>query len=210
MNKLLVVLGSTIIIFIAVIGSVFYIWKPWIPEKYRDPLYCDELIGCIKEWDTCMNEYHYTGSDDRWLLLDSTVCECENNRCVETRIEMLYNQKTVCKGDARCLNGTVTNVIDGDTIEIDGVTVRLALVDAPEYGEEGYNESKLFVTDLCLGAPVVVDEDDGQNESYGRLVGVVYYNSKNLNAALVNYGFAEIDSRFCDVSEFADEEWTGC
>ena len=55
-----------------------------------------------------------------------------------------------------------------------------------------------------------MDEDDGQNESYDRIVAVIYCNGKNLNAELLANGFATIDERFCNVSEFANENWTGC
>lgn len=34
--------------------------------------------------------------------------------------------------------GKVTRIIDGDTLEVDGRRIRLALVDAPEINEPGY------------------------------------------------------------------------
>lgn len=36
-----------------------------------------------------------------------------------------------CSGSAGCYKGHITKVIDGDTIEIDGNSVRLVLVDTP-------------------------------------------------------------------------------
>lgn len=117
-----------------------------------------------------------------------------------------------CKGEAACYFDNVTRIVDGDTIETERGSIRLALVDAPEYNETGGNEAREFVLSICpVGSTVTVDEDDNQTGgSYGRTVGVVYCNGLNLNAELVENGFATIDERFCEVSEFADEEWTGC
>jgi len=51
------------------------------------------------------------------------------------------------------LNGTITRVIDGDTVDIsinEGITerIRLGLVDAPEYLQPGFFEAKNFVTQI--------------------------------------------------------------
>ncbi len=125
-------------------------------------------------------------------------------------------QKTyLCKGTARCYYAEVTKIIDGDTLEVDNVSIRLALVDAPEYDEEGGVEAAEFVMNICeKGSRVLIDEDDGQTEgSYDRLVAVVYCNNTNLNEALLINGHAFIDKRYCNISEFANEDWVkmyGC
>jgi len=117
-----------------------------------------------------------------------------------------------CKGDARCFEGIVTEVIDGDTLEIDSIRIRFALVDTPEYNQAGYSEAKDFISSMCpVGSAVIVDEDDNQAEgSGGRIVAAVYCNGKNLNEELVVRHLGIIDERFCGVSEFASEQWTGC
>jgi endonuclease YncB( thermonuclease family) len=122
------------------------------------------------------------------------------------------NQVSLCKGTARCFNGTVTKIVDGDTLEVDDVSIRLALIDAPEYNEVGGSEAREFALSICpIGSDALVDEDDNQTGgSYGRTVGVVYCNGNNINEELVKNGFAIIDTRFCSVSEFADEDWSGC
>ena len=43
----------------------------------------------------------------------------------------------------------VTYVVDGDTLDINDIRIRLSLVDTPERGEERYKEAKNFVKDLC-------------------------------------------------------------
>lgn len=114
-----------------------------------------------------------------------------------------------CMGSASCLTGTVTRVIDGDTIRVGEVTVRLTLVDTPERGEAGYSEATDFTTLLCpVGAEALVDQDDGQTGgSYGRMLAKVYCDGKNLNEELLRAGHAVIYSSYCDDSEFAGESW---
>ena len=60
------------------------------------------------------------------------------------------------------LSGPVTYVVDGDTLDVNGIRIRLALVDTPEIGETGYESAKNFVIDLCLGNDAEVDIDNGQ------------------------------------------------
>jgi micrococcal nuclease len=105
--------------------------------------------------------------------------------------------------------GPVTSVIDGDTLDISGsIRIRLALVNTPETGQQGFDEAKKFVEDLCLFKNGEVDIDDGQRQgSFGRDIGVVYCERTNLNEALVNNSLATISTEFCDVSEFANENW---
>jgi micrococcal nuclease len=49
------------------------------------------------------------------------------------------------------LVGIVTKVVDGDTLDINGIRIRLALVDTPEINQPGYDRAKQFVESLCLG-----------------------------------------------------------
>jgi micrococcal nuclease len=107
------------------------------------------------------------------------------------------------------LQGTVTGIVDGDTIDVDGTRIRLALVDTPERGESGFMEATQFTASLCpIGSTAQVDVDDGQAPSYGRTVAVVYYGGRNLNAELWRNGYARIDERFLGVSEFNPySEW---
>ncbi len=115
-------------------------------------------------------------------------------------------------------SGVVTKVIDGDTLDVkskDGKTVaiRLTLVDAPERNEPGYTQAKDFVSQNCLHKGAVVDPDNNQNLSYGRLVAVVYCEGVNTNKAIIANGFATVYRSFCGVSEFANTAWAqkfGC
>lgn len=127
------------------------------------------------------------------------------------------SQSTECKGSADCFRGIVTKVVDGDTLDVNSVPVRLAMVNTPEVGEEGYDEAKGFTESECsVGSEALVDEDDGQKAwSYGRLIGVVYCNgnSSSLNELLLETDKAVLFEDFCDVSEFSNDGWVtthGC
>jgi micrococcal nuclease len=117
--------------------------------------------------------------------------------------------KSGCKGHGKCFEGQITEVIDGDTIFINNIKVRLALIDAPEIDQPYGNDARNFILKICpLGSKVNVDEDDQQRSgSFDRIVAKVYCNGKNLNSELLHAKLAVIDLRFCNKSEFADEEW---
>lgn len=117
--------------------------------------------------------------------------------------------------EAMSFEGTVERVVDGDTLVVDGETVRLALVNAPEMDEEGYDAAAEFASGICPeGSVAAVDEDDMQVErSHRRIVAVVTCGGANLNEELLKAGHARIVEDFCASSEFAGEEWAiyyGC
>jgi len=134
-------------------------------------------------------------------------------------LTMIYippqEEQSSCKGTAGCLKGDVTKVVDGDTLEIDGTRIRLALVDTPEFDEAGFEDANNFTANLCpIGSQATVDQDDLQLEdSFGRMIAVVYCNGKNLNEELLKNGHAVILTQHCAESEFGNDSWArdyGC
>ena len=124
-------------------------------------------------------------------------------------------QAVGCKGGAACFTGKIDRIIDGDTLVVSNITVRLALVNAPGKNEEAGMEALNFTAGLCrVGYTALVDEDDGQRDgSYGRTVAVVYCSKKNVNEALLDSGFGSVYAGFCRRSEFRNEGWAkrnGC
>lgn len=120
-----------------------------------------------------------------------------------------------CLGTAQCFIGTVTEIIDGDTVKVDGQSVRFALSSAPEIKGYGGINARNFIETICpVGSMAIVDEDDGQIlGSYGRLVGIVTCNDVNLNSELLDSNLGYMELRFCDSSEFGGESWAvkhGC
>lgn len=100
-----------------------------------------------------------------------------------------------------------TKVVDGDTIYLDnGDKVRFVGVNTPERGVEGYITSKNFVQKLCLNKEVGIDIDDSKHtDRYGRILGVVIVDGKNVNEMLLKEGLAEI--MYMPPSEFYPYDW---
>jgi len=120
-----------------------------------------------------------------------------------------------CKGNASCINGIVTRIIDGDTIVVNNKKIRLSLTSTPELNKKGGIDAKEFTTNLCrTGSIVTVDQDDKQPfDRYKRVLGKVICSDKILNAELLYSGHAKISKSFCKKSEFAIEDWAikyGC
>ena len=138
---------------------------------------------------------------------------------------ILLEAATLCKGAAACFSGNVTKVVDGDTLDVNGIRIRLSLINTPEVGMKNYTEAKDLALKLCpVGSMALVDQDDGQTRgSYGRMIGEVYCNfkagvenltlTKNLSEEELKSGLAEILTKYCASSEFAGELWAkkyGC
>lgn len=124
---------------------------------------------------------------------------------ISTPIDVIENQSNDIE-----LVGTVTKVVDGDTLDINGIRIRLALVDTPELNQPGYDKAKEFVESLCLGKKGELDVDSGQRrgDRDGREIGVVYCDGVNMNDKLMSNKLARILVEFCDISEFSTENWT--
>ena len=101
-------------------------------------------------------------------------------------------------GGSACgpMSGLVTNVVDGDTIDLDtGDRIRYLLVDTPEsvngatdcYGQE----AKQFNKDLVLGRQVTLRYDEaGCTDRFGRLLAYVSVGDQEINSLLVERGYA--------------------
>ena len=104
-------------------------------------------------------------------------------------------------------SGVCTKVVDGDTIYLDnGEKIRFVGVNTPERGVEGYIASKNFVQKLCLNKKVGIDVDDSKHsDRYGRTLGVVIVDGRNVNEMLLKEGLAEI--MYMPPSEFYPYDW---
>jgi len=131
----------------------------------------------------------------------------------ESDISQHYSQD--CSGTAGCIIGTVTKIIDGDTIHVDDQSVRFALASAPNLEGYGGVDSKNFIQTICpVGSEVLVDEDDGHVlDDHARMVGMIACNDMILNEELLDASLGHLELRFCSSSEFANESWAikhGC
>ena len=95
--------------------------------------------------------------------------------------------------EAQIFYGEVVKVVDGDTIHVMSrntkMKVRLYGIDTPEKGQPYGDQAALLVSDLSLGAEVMVDVLD--IDRYDRFVGIVKLgDGRILNHELVEAGLA--------------------
>jgi micrococcal nuclease len=118
--------------------------------------------------------------------------------------------------DEAFIEGRVSRVFDGDTVEIAGAgRVRLLGIDAPEfeasdrdrfYLRQGVSEARLrriafeargYVAALAQGKKVRLVFDGERRDSYGRyLAYVILPDGRDLNRLLVEEGYAAVYLRF--------------
>ena len=120
-----------------------------------------------------------------------------------------------CSGNALCIKGKITNIVNGDTIDVGDTTVKLSLIDTPQLDDIEEIEAKKFVEDICpIGSDVLVDEDDGQiQESHRAVIGKVFCQGIILNEKILENKHGQINTFLCNQSEFDDESWAekyGC
>ncbi|WLR50076.1 thermonuclease family protein [Bacillus tianshenii] len=115
----------------------------------------------------------------------------------ETSSNINAEQDTKLENEAK-----VTNVVDGDTIDImlngKEERVRLLLVDTPEtkhpnkpvqpFGPEAFE----FVKDTLTGQTVQVEYDGPKRDKYDRLLAYIWVDGKNFNQMLLEEGLARL------------------
>jgi micrococcal nuclease len=104
--------------------------------------------------------------------------------------------------------GVVTNVVDGDTFDVEGFgRVRLADVDSPEMDTPGGKAAKFFAETMLLGETVHLDVDDlGGKDRYGRWVCVAYVEDPD-TGTLINFNSMLVTSGNAVVKDFKDNEF---
>jgi micrococcal nuclease len=109
---------------------------------------------------------------------------------------------------------TVSTVIDGSSFIINsGETVKLAGIDTPQSGQQGYSEAKNYLTNMVQSKTVYLDIDNlAITDQYGRLMSVAYidYNSthyENVNKAMLVNNYAAVSSSLNN-SEFNPSSWS--
>jgi len=132
-----------------------------------------------------------------------------------------------CPGQQDCFTGIVTKVVDGDTLDINHVRVRLVLVDAPERDTREGPGATAHLRELCPeGSPARLRQDRMQPEDrYGRALGLVWCRRTQglkdpqangdppANEEMIRSGHARLYRQFCRESEFGREPWAmelGC
>ena len=211
-----IIIGVIVSIVIGVTFAVFLIPSiepqnsEGIDEKQSDEIAWQLYQKTYLEQEC--REIHISQTEELEDCYDRIDEEQRLNPPISEKIDIPSND---CSGNAECISGTVTSVIDGDTIKVDGQSIRFALSSASELNEMGGDTARKFIEELCsVGYSVLVDEDDGQAEgSYGRIIGVITCNGVNLNEELLDTDLGYLVLEFCSTSEFVNDSWVqkhGC
>jgi micrococcal nuclease len=90
------------------------------------------------------------------------------------------------------LTGKVVSIADGDTFTLlsnnKQIKIRLHGIDCPEKSQDFGNVAKQFLSNLIFGKIVSVKEMD--TDRYGRTIGMVTIDNKNVNEELLKAGLA--------------------
>lgn len=96
--------------------------------------------------------------------------------------------------DASMVEGTVTHVRDGDTIEIGETAIRLSGLHAPEMDEDGGPAARAFMVELVSGKRVQCRLEGRQ--SYDREIGTCALDGRDIAGLLVAAGLGRDCPRF--------------
>ncbi|MCZ4283159.1 hypothetical protein O4H49_20445 [Kiloniella laminariae] len=92
------------------------------------------------------------------------------------------------------LEGVVTHVRDGDTIEVLSVPIRLEGLHVPELGSRAGDDAKTFVSQLLKGKSVSCSL--AGPKSYDRHVGVCFLEGRDLAEIIISAGYGRDCPRF--------------
>jgi micrococcal nuclease len=84
----------------------------------------------------------------------------------------------------------IDRIIDGDTVEVNGTSIRLLGMNTPERGELYYSEAKEFLEKLILNKTVMLESGKEEYDRYNRMLAYIFLNRENINLKLVEEGFA--------------------
>ncbi len=112
--------------------------------------------------------------------------------CIIALLACLLAGPATGQGSLPVLVGTVTKIVDGDTIDVQlnsgPIRVRLHGVDTPERGQPWGKESTAALTSLVMGKEV--DIEPFSQDRYERMIGIVFLGDLNVNLELVKRGHA--------------------
>mgnify|MGYP001562244210 CR=1 FL=1 len=99
-----------------------------------------------------------------------------------------YNQQ---KQSQLLTSGTVTRIIDADTVELNGkISVRLNGISCPEKGEKFSKEAIDYLTQTALNQKAVLDyQPNYATDAWNRTVAFVFINDTHLNEQLISHGY---------------------
>lgn len=109
---------------------------------------------------------------------------------------------------ADTLEGKVVGIADGDTLTLLAhnmqYRVRLAEIDAPERGQPHGNSARQALSDKVFRKTVQVEVID--RDRYGRLVGRIQLDGRDINREMVSEGHAWVYRRYLRDTTLLDDE----
>ena len=108
----------------------------------------------------------------------------------------------LCIGNASAdtsYRGDVVRILDGDTVEVLDAAkqthrVRLANIDAPERRQAFGEVARQALATMAYRQKIEVIDKGG--DQYGRRIGVLMLNGRDLNAAMIGQGLAWVYARY--------------
>jgi endonuclease YncB( thermonuclease family) len=109
---------------------------------------------------------------------------------------------------AQTLSGRVVDIHDGDTLtllaDLTRHSIRLAQIDTPERGQDWGDDARQALVDRVFRRRVQVEVTDV--DRYGRLVGQIRLDGRDINRELVAEGHAWADRRYLTDASLLDDE----
>ena len=163
--------------------------------------YADEAEPHIPKWISNFTQYYADGQMTTEVFTET--------------VRYLLDAGVIYLGDPpadnpEIINGTVTRNVDGNTIYIDDVNIRIPLVDVEDSGNYTMPHAVLAKLLCPVGSPAQYDIDDKQRQDkYERTIAVVYCNTElHLGEIMIGFGLGWINDYYCDKSEFEFADWT--
>ena len=99
------------------------------------------------------------------------------------------------------IRGKVIKIADGDTLTLltdsnKKIKIRLAGIDTPERKQSFGNTAKNALAKLVFHKKILIEKQT--KDRYGRTIGVVFLNNKNVNNELVRQGMAWVYKKYTD------------
>ena len=118
-------------------------------------------------------------------------------------------------GCTDCFEGPIEDIVNTNTLIIDGRLVKLSLVDTSEE-QTGHDDAVSLTKQICTvgeNALVELDEWRFHDKKSARVIAQVTCSGKILNEELLVSGHAKIFTDNCDKSRFSKTDWAqsyGC
>lgn len=147
----------------------------------------NKIILAIVLGATIIGVFIFSAITDRSLIKDIIV----QNSAKPTNSNIVTNNDKVTNDCLANNYATVTKVIDGDTLIVEGGHhIRLLGIDSDEKNYPCYQSAKDRLEELVLNKKVELEKDYTDVDMYGRCLRTVFLGDKNIDVLLVAEGLA--------------------